>query len=493
MRIFDELHSSRIFLISTLVLALAPVSAADVPLDINVQGQVTDLDGDPLIEDVDIELAVYDSISGGTVLYRELHNSVELSADGAFSIRLGNGIALEGSLDTDSFAALNTYLEISVDDEVLEPRQAFSSVPYALQADQAQKAADSDAVGGLAAGELQQAVTGSCAEGEAIRSIGADGSVTCEEDDVGVGDITAVTAGTGLAGGSDSGDATLSIAPGGVGAAEIADGAVGAAEIGANAVGAAEIDSTQVQRRVGTACAEGSSIRSIGVDGSVICEDDTVGAGGGGDITAVWPGTGLAGGSASGDATLSIAPSGVGSAQIASNAVGASEIIDGSVGAAEIGANAVGASEIIDGSVGAAEIGTNAVGMSELSLPSGTSNTSASLASGNNYLMTSAFTPAVSGSCLVMARAVVSTATNSTYTSAFVRTARKVGAAAPAMDGLLGMYLQPIAGRFYSTSITESFVWSVTGGISHQFGCMVYGGGDFVGRTAYCRTSYLCF
>jgi hypothetical protein len=107
--------------------------------------------------------------------------------------------------------------------------------------------------------------------------------------------------------------------------------------------------------------------------------------------------------------------------------------------------------------------------------------------------MTSAFTPAVSGSCLVMARAVVSTATNSTYTSAFVRTARKVGAAAPAMDGLLGMYLQPIAGRFYSTSITESFVWSVTGGISHQFGCMVYGGGDFVGRTAYCRTSYLCF
>jgi hypothetical protein len=57
----------------------------------------------------------------------------------------------------------------------------------------------------------QDKVTGTCPSGQAIREIAADGTITCETDDVGAGDVTSVTAGTGLSGGGDTGDISISI------------------------------------------------------------------------------------------------------------------------------------------------------------------------------------------------------------------------------------------------------------------------------------------
>ncbi len=65
----------------------------------------------------------------------------------------------------------------------------------------------------------------------------------------GNGDITSVNAGPGLSGGGTTGDVTLST------------------------------DTTYLQRRVSSSCAEGSSIRTIHEDGTVICETDN-GSGG---------------------------------------------------------------------------------------------------------------------------------------------------------------------------------------------------------------------
>jgi hypothetical protein len=118
---------------------------------------------------------------------------------------------------------------------------------------------------------LQVRVTGSCAVGSSIRIVNADGSVVCEVDNSGTGTVTSVSSGSGLTGGPITTTGTISIATGGVTSTHVANGTIGSVDV----------DSSQVQLRVGS-CAEGSSIRSINADGSVVCQADT-GAG----VTAV--------------------------------------------------------------------------------------------------------------------------------------------------------------------------------------------------------------
>lgn len=68
---------------------------------------------------------------------------------------------------------------------------------------------DAQLLAGVPLNALQRRITGSCPDGEFLRSVGADGSVACAPESG--GDITGVSAGDGLTGGGDSGDAELAV------------------------------------------------------------------------------------------------------------------------------------------------------------------------------------------------------------------------------------------------------------------------------------------
>lgn len=78
--------------------------------------------------------------------------------------------------------------------------------------------------------ELQRRVIGTCPAGQFVQVVNQDGSVACGAS-VASGDITMVTAGTGLTGGGAAGDVTLSVAPLGITSALLANDSVGSPKL----------------------------------------------------------------------------------------------------------------------------------------------------------------------------------------------------------------------------------------------------------------------
>jgi len=168
-----------------------------------------------------------------------------------------------GTLDPDRFSAYDDLLEEGyLGDAIGDLAQNNGVVQRNLNADY---------IDGMDSTAMQQRVIGTCASGQAMVEVYAGGGVRCQTVG-GAGDITSVTAGTGLTGGGGSGDVSLAVS------------------------------FASVQARVQNPCPSGQAVSGIAESGAVSC----VPVGGAGDITSVTAGTGLTGGGGSGDVTLAV-------------------------------------------------------------------------------------------------------------------------------------------------------------------------------------------
>jgi hypothetical protein len=129
-------------------------SFATVPQNINYQGNLTDSGGTPVNAAVSMLFSLYDVASGGMPLWTETQTVTV--TQGLYSVMLGSVTQLNLPFD------VTYYLGVKVgSDQEMTPRQAFSSIPYALRS--------------AIADRLGQA----CNDGEVLRYVVANSSWNC--------------------------------------------------------------------------------------------------------------------------------------------------------------------------------------------------------------------------------------------------------------------------------------------------------------------------
>ncbi len=186
-----------------LVLALAASARAEVPTTIGFTARlVDDKTGAELVGSHALVFRLFDAETGGNPLWTESVDA-ELE-DGLLFYDLGSTEPLSATV----LDGRKLFLEVTLDDVVMEPRVTIGSVPYAVRATEA---ANATTIGGLDIDQIQKRISGQCTTGNFIIGVNDDGTVACAPDLSGSGDITDVTAGNGLTGGGAAGNVTLSL------------------------------------------------------------------------------------------------------------------------------------------------------------------------------------------------------------------------------------------------------------------------------------------
>jgi hypothetical protein len=312
----------------------AAVAAAQIPGTMTVQGILRDTEGRPVEGTVPFVMELKTATRS---LWTE-SQSATLQA-GLFTLTLGDTTPIDPTL----FDGGPVSLVVTVDGEEMAPIP-LTAVPYAFRAASADTAATAETaenyagdvdwaqLTGVPAGfadgtddgntyaagaglaltgntfsvdtaAVQARISGTCAPGQSIRAIGADGSVICEIDDSGTAGTT-YAAGTGLSlagttfavdtaaiqarvtGSCAAGESIRAIGADGRVSCEADDNTTYAAGTGLSLAGTTfAVDTAAIQARVTGSCAAGQAIASIGVDGTVTCETD--------DNTTYAAGTGL--------------------------------------------------------------------------------------------------------------------------------------------------------------------------------------------------------
>jgi hypothetical protein len=311
----EEEHDSmkKPALLLGLAALLAAGTASAAPASTSFAGRLSTSAG-PVNGAVSVTFTVYDAATGGS---SQWNDTLSLTADGGLVYATLGSAA--NPLDETVFDGRPMFLEIRVGAETLSPRLPITSTPYAVRASGADSA---DLLGTLSPTDVQLRVGGTCAAGSSIRAIAADGSVTCQTDNTGgTGTITGVTAGTGLSGGGTTGNVTLSVNTTAIqarvtgtcaaGSSIRAIGADGTVTCQTDNVGSSlddvignevtnatnttltrsgsgtaaspytlAVNTSVIQNRVTGSCTTGNAIRVINADGTVTCQA----AGGGASI-----------------------------------------------------------------------------------------------------------------------------------------------------------------------------------------------------------------
>jgi len=318
--IYFSIFSIIILLIATgSATAQDPEPSTTVALGTNFtyQGRLS-MDGSPANGFFDIEFYLFDALNGGIQVGGPISFNDLTLTDGYLTVQLDFGPS--------AFSGQVRYLEIRVRSgsdtgafTILSPRQELTATPNAIYSLSAPWSGlkgvpasfadgiDNDTLysngNGLLlsgtifsadTGYLQRRINSFCGSGYAIREVNADGSVSCEPVAGGAGDISAVNAGTGLSGGGLSGEVTLNVASTFMLPQTCANGQVtkwnssthlwecgdDSDTLYYNGTGLLlssttfSADTAYLQRRVGSICSTGSSIRVINSDGTVTCETD---------------------------------------------------------------------------------------------------------------------------------------------------------------------------------------------------------------------------
>jgi len=124
------LIASLIFLSTSQWVKAQSTQLPSVPQLISYQGFLTDDAGQPIDGSRDIVFRIYALAYDSIVLWEETHAGVQVSA-GDFAVHLGEFTPFPEGL----FNTPERWLEIEIEGVFLSPRQRFTSVPYALNAD----------------------------------------------------------------------------------------------------------------------------------------------------------------------------------------------------------------------------------------------------------------------------------------------------------------------------------------------------------------------
>ncbi|MCA9639681.1 MAG: hypothetical protein H6718_28165 [Polyangiaceae bacterium] len=197
--------------------SFARTSAAQVPTSLPFSGSLTTAAG-PVDGAISITFRLFDAETNGSQVWTETHTTT--AANGLVLADLGTaGQPLSAAI----FDGTPLWLEVQINAEVLSPRSAIGSVPYALHAAEADFASvassadDAAALGGLGPASYQRALTASCSSGSYLRGISASGVPTCSAD----AGLTNLSAGTGISISGSGSSRTVAVKGSGITRTEI--------------------------------------------------------------------------------------------------------------------------------------------------------------------------------------------------------------------------------------------------------------------------------